>query len=271
MKAIDVLIIGGGIAGMSLAGRLSRRARVTLLEQETMLAYHTTARSAALYSEMYGNAAVRRLTCQSRPFFERPPTGFCERPLLSPRPSLFVARPEYAAKLAHELARGAGVARPLSLAELHARMPALRKDIFAAAGEEPGSADIDVHGLYEGFRKMALHQGASIRVGCEVLGITPRSRDWVVITREEHIQAPVVVNAAGAWAGVLGATAGLGDRGLTPLRRTAVLIDPPDGVEVSNWCHVDDVGGDFYFKPDAGLILASPVDETPSPPCDAQP
>jgi D-arginine dehydrogenase len=271
MMDADVVIIGGGIAGVSLAGRLAGKVSVVVLEREGVLASHTTGRSAAIYTEMYGNEAVRGWSTESRPFFDNPPDGFAERPLLTPRPTLFVARAEQAGALTKELTAYADVSRPVSLEEMYARMPIFRRGIYAAAGEEPGSADIDVHGLFEGFRRLAVHGGVTILTGQEIVAFDRGPHGWTVRTPTDSFTARVVVNAAGAWAGVVGNLVGLGDRGLTPLRRTAVMIEPPDGVDVSNWMHVNDVGDAYYFKPDAGLILASPVDETPSEPCDAQP
>jgi D-arginine dehydrogenase len=271
VKQADVIVIGGGIAGISLAGRLAGNADVIVLEREDVLAMHTTGRSAAMFTEMYGNAAVRALTTQSRGFFENPPAEFAERPLLTPRPTLFVARADHAAALKKDLDEYPHVSRSMPLAEMYDRMPILRRDVFAAAGEEPRSSDIDVHGLFEGFRRMAVHGGADIVVKRDVVALSHSSGRWAVATPGETIAAPVVVNAAGAWAGRIGIMAGLGDRGLMPLRRTAVMIEPPEGVDVSGWMNVNDAGEEFYFKPDAGLVLASPADETPSEPCDAQP
>lgn len=271
MKAIDVLIIGGGIAGVSLAGRLAGRARVVLLEREAMLAMHTTGRSAAIYSETYGNAAVRSLTHESRGFFENPPPGFADGPLISLRPTLYVAREGDVAKLENFLRENPSAARPVSRAEAHTRMPVLREGVFAAFAEEPGSTDIDVHRLFDGFRRMALHGGVEILTNREVLSFSGGREGWTVTTAAGTLKARIVVNAAGSWAGKIGLMAGLGDRGLQPLRRTAVTIEPPQGLDVSDWMLVNDVSETFYFKPDAGLILASPLDETPSEPCDAQP
>lgn len=271
MTAIDVLIVGGGIAGVSLAGRLAGRARTVLLEREDVLAMHTTGRSAAIYSETYGNERVRTLTRESRAFFETPPAGFADGPLVSPRPTLFVARAADVARLEDILRENPGAARAVTQEEAYARMPVLRKGVFAAFAEEPGSTDIDVHRLFDGFRRMALHGGVEILANREVLSLRGGPAGWTVATGAETLTARIVVNAAGAWAGKVGLMAGLGDRGLQPLRRTAVTIEPPQGLDVSDWMLVNDVNETFYFKPDAGLILASPLDETPSEPCDVQP
>jgi D-arginine dehydrogenase len=271
MKSADVVIVGGGIAGVSLAARLAKRARVILLEREEFLATHTTGRSAAIFTETYGNADVRQLTSEARPFFENPPAGFSDYPLVMPRPTIFVARADQTDALNGWLGDNPRVARSISLSELYDRMPVLRRDIFAAAAEEPKSADIDVHALFEGFRRMALHGGVEMVTRADVKALTRSSDRWEIVTAAETYAAPVVVNAAGAWAGPIGELAGLGDRGLMPLRRTAITFEAPAGIDVSGWPFVNDIGDEFYFKPEAGLILASPVDETLSDPCDAQP
>ena len=256
---------------MSLAGRLAGRARVVLLEREELLAMHTTGRSAAVFTETYGNAAVRALTSEARSFFVNPPPGFVSHPLLTPRATLFVARADHVGALDAWLADNPRTSRMVPLGEVYDRMSILRRDVFAAAAEEYGAADIDVHGLFDGFRRMALRGGLEIATAEEVQGIASTNDSWVIETAKGIFSARVIVNAAGAWAGHVGIMAGLGDRGLKPLRRTAITIEPPEGVDVSNWLFVCDIGDEFYFKPEAGLVLASPVDETPSEPCDAQP
>jgi len=271
MNSADVVIIGGGIAGMSLAGRLAGRAHVVLLEREDLLAMHATGRSAAVFTEAYGNAAVRALTSEARPFFDNPPSGFADHPLLTPRTTLFVARPEHEGTLKEWLAENPRVSRAVPLHEAYDRMPILRRNLFAAAAEEPGAADIDVHGLFEGFRRMAVHGGVDIVTSAEVLGVVRAGERWSVETDKGAYTGRVVVNAAGAWAGRVGIVAGLGDRGLMPLRRTAITFEGPEGVDASKWMFVNDISEEFYFKPEAGLVLASPTDETPSEPCDAQP
>jgi D-arginine dehydrogenase len=80
------------------------------------------------------------------------------------------------------------------------------------------------------------------------------------------------VNAAGAWADEVAVSGGVCGLGLQPLRRTIIGFDPPAGLDVSDWPFTKmagDVG--FYMLPDAGRLLASPMDVTPSDPCDAVP
>ncbi|WP_374574707.1 NAD(P)/FAD-dependent oxidoreductase [Phenylobacterium sp.] len=271
MKLVDVLIVGGGIAGVSLAARLAGRLRVLLLEREAILAMHTTGRSAALFSEAYGCPPVRQWTRESRAFFDRPPEGFADTPLLTPRPFLSVARPEEVDQLRAHIADNPGIVRAVSPAEALRAAPFLRPDQFVEFAEEPASADIDVGALFDGFRRMALAGGVEIATAQPVTGLDRREGGWRVSTPDEEIEARVVVNAAGAWAGEFGRMAGLGDLGLVPKRRTAIVFEPPADVDISAWPFTGDISEQFYLKPEAGLILASPADETPSPPCDAQP
>lgn len=271
MKQSDIVIVGGGIAGIALAAQLAGHARVVLLERESALSLHTTGRSAAIFSEAFGVAESRQRTRESREFFEHPPAGFATGPLLTPRPTLYVSRPESTERIAELLANSPDITRPLSAAEALHLMPVLRPGEFTAFAEEWTAADIDVGALFDGFRRQALHGGVEIFKNQEVVALSPESSGWTVVTGTERFTARIVVDAAGAWAGRIGLMAGLGDRGLSPLRRTAVLIDPPEGLDISTWHHVDDIADVFYFKPEAGLIFASPSDETLSEPCDAQP
>lgn len=271
MKTADVLIIGGGIAGVSLAAALAGRKRVILLEREPMLSMHTSGRSAAILVESYGDEPVRRWTKESLAFFRGPPKGFSDVPLVSPRGAVFVARAEGVSQMHTLLEENPGVVHSLSRADAQSRVPILRADLFAEFAEEPNAMDIDVGALFEGLRKTAARGGTEMITGQEVLGLAYSQGLWCVPTRDSRFCAPVLVNAAGAWAGRIGALAGLGDRGLTPKRRTAIVFAAPDEVNVSALPFVNEVAGEFYFKPEAGLILASPADETPSEPCDAQP
>jgi D-arginine dehydrogenase len=271
----DVVIIGSGIAGAGAAYELSHGADVLLLEREDFHGYHTTGRSAALYIETYGNAVIRGLTRASRAFFETPPAGFCAAPLLSPRGVLHIARADQLAGLealcATSEAEGGQVIR-MDRAAVLAMIPALRPDYLAAGVLEPSAMDIDVAAIHQGFLAGARARGADIRTGCEVSAIAREADGWrVTCASGETFCAAVVIDAAGAWADQVAALAGLRPVGLQPLRRTAMMLDPPPGMEIRGWPAVIDVDELFYFKPDAGRLLASPADETPSDPCDAAP
>jgi D-arginine dehydrogenase len=273
MTDFDFLIIGSGIAGASAAAFLATRARVAVIEREGAHGYHTTGRSAALYSPLYGNAAFRALTVASREFLTSPPEGFAPHPVLTPRGVLYIASKSQLASLAAvaDGAEGLGIdIRSVTVEEALALCPVLRPERLAAAVHEPDAKDIDVEGLHQGYLRMARAGGATIRVNAEAEAFERKDGVWTVrLASGELITTPVVIDAAGAWADVVAQRAGVEPIGLTPLRRTAFIIDPPEGGDVTRWPSVIDADEDFYFKPDAGRLLVSPADETPSEPCDA--
>lgn len=270
MPRFDVAIMGSGMAGAGAAYELSAHASVLLLEREDAHGYHTTGRSAALYIETYGNAVIRGLTRSSRAFFEAPPEGFCSHPLLSPRGCLTIGRADQSEALAKALAEAPGVMEPLSREAVLARVPALRPEYVVGGLLEPAAMDADVEALHQGFLRGARQRGADIRLGQEVAAIARNAGGFVVTCADGSIvETGVLVNAAGAWADVIAKLAGVAAVGLQPMRRTAVIVDAPPRVDARRWPAVIDVDEQFYFKPEAGRILASPADETPSEPCDA--
>ena len=270
----DVAIVGAGIAGASAAHFLAPRARIVVLEREDQPGYHTTGRSAALFSETYGNATVRALSRASRAFFDSPPPGFTDGPLLSPRGVVFFGRSEHRASLerhADELRRTGDRVEWLAPAALLARVPALRREWAAVGLLEPAAEDIDVHALLTGFLRCARAAGAQVMTGAGLKAAAHDGRRWRLQTHAGEFTADTVVNAAGAWADDLAALAGAAPLGLTPLRRTAIVFECPRFGGASDWPMAVDATEDLYFRPEAGRFLASPADETVSPPCDAQP
>ncbi|WP_235911556.1 NAD(P)/FAD-dependent oxidoreductase [Mesorhizobium xinjiangense] len=272
-ETFDIAIIGAGIAGASLAGELGDAARMVLLERESQPGYHTTGRSAALFSETYGPPAIRALSRASAAFFDAPPTGFAAAPLLSPRGVLMVARGDQLGLIEETLADPTtkGRFRRLDARAAGEMVPILRTDYAAAALYEENARDIDVHALHHGYLRRFKSAGGRIETDCEVRAVERVGERWHISTSKGDVAADIVVNAAGAWADELGQMAGARTIGLAPKRRTAMMISPPDGVDPSAWPMLVDIAEAFYMKPDAGKLLASPADETPSPPCDAQP
>jgi D-arginine dehydrogenase len=269
----DVVIIGGGIAGASAAYEIAVFADVVLLERESVCGYHSTGRSAASFSENYGHPVVRRLAMGSRPFLEDPPTGFSDHPLLSPRGMLTIARRDQLDLLSAQLrtAKTLTLATELTVDEALARVPVLRRDYLAGAYLEPRSMDVDVQGLHQGFLRGAQARRTRVVTSADVGGIEFRSGFWHVMTSRGAFNAPILVNAAGAWADTVAQSAGVLPLGLVPKRRTGFVIPAPTGVAVRAWPLVNDVAEEFYFKPDAGQLLVSPGDATPVPPGDAAP
>ena len=270
----DIAIIGAGIAGASVAAELAAAGvRAVLIEQESQPGYHTTGRSAAVYSPIYGPKPIRALTRASLPFFEIPPAGFTERPLLSSIDAAFVARDDQMAHLEtmeQELADAKTVSR-VTAAQLQDRLPLLREGYAAAALWDTGTSEIDVAALHQGYLRMFKAHGGTLMTRAPVTALFQMAGVWQIETPQGTVMAPKVVNAAGAWADEIGQMAGAERIGLTPKRRTALMIDPPSGADLSGLPLTIDIEEQFYLKPDAGKLLISPANEDPEPPCDVQP
>jgi D-arginine dehydrogenase len=275
MREFDVVIVGAGIAGASLAYRVAGKRSVLLLEREAQPGYHSTGRSAAMFMESYGPPAVRALTRASRAFYEQPPAGFADVPLLAPRGVLYLATHDQQALLAEthrSLAAGGTPLEAVDAAATIARVPCLRHDVVHGALFDRDAQDIDVHALHQGFLRGARAQGAELRTNAELAAATHDGSTWAVrLADGEVVRARSIVNAAGAWADEVAALCGAAKVGLVPRRRSAFTFDGPDGVDVSHWPAVVGVDESWYFKPDAGRLLGSPANADDTVPHDVVP
>ena len=270
----DFLIVGAGIAGASIAYELAPHGTVCLIEAEPRPGFHSTGRSAALFAPSYGGREIRAVTRASRGFFDRPPQGFCEHPLLRPRGCLYIARADQSQRLERMVGsiRGSGGAvAMIEVKEAMARVPLIRAGYLAATALDSDAMDIDVDALHQGFLRGARAAGATLVTGTKVTHVARRNGHWVLELDGATVSAPTLVNAAGAWADEIAEASGARRIGLQPLRRTALLVDPPAGVDVRSWPAVIDADEQFYFKPEATQLLLSPADEIPQGPGDAQP
>ncbi len=269
----DVIVIGGGIAGAAAAAHVAHERDVVLLEAEAALAHHTTGRSAAQYLENYGGETNRRLTIGSRAFFETPPDGTTDAPLLSTRPFLAIGDEADLPALEQTASEGAELVPSIRLVEADEVLrhcPVLRSDRVAAGVLEPDACDIDVMGLHQCLVRIARRDDTRIVRSAPVTAIGRAGERWSVEAGGERYEAPVVVNAAGAWIDRVATLAGVAPVGAMPLRRTAFTVGGPEGCE--GWPLVYVIDESLYFKPEAGgQLLVSPADETPSDACDARP
>lgn len=277
MRQVDVLIIGGGIAGVSAAALFARRADTVLLERESALGYHSSGRSATFCHFGIGDDVVRGLTAASRSFFDVPVEGDDGPPLSQTKPALFIATSETMDELAAleaEMRRFSNDISRVGPAEMQEIVPVLK---VGEGGAEAGLLDtggrkLDADLLLQANARMLRGAGGQIVFNAGVLAIARDGPNWIVETANERYAAKLVVNAAGAWADELALMAGVSPLGLTPLRRTIIAFDPPSDLDVSGWPFLKTVYDDgFYMLPDAGRLLASPMDVTPTPPCDVQP
>ena len=268
----DVLIVGGGIAGASAGYFLAPHARVVLVEREDGFGYHSTGRSAAEWTAVHYLGLMRAVVLFGKSFFDAPPSGFAAAALCRKRGNIMFAPPGAEAS-ADEFIRHAG---PLNaaLAEISADraleiVPFLRRELLARVFYDPDNGEIDVDALHQGFLRGIRAAGGATHSGVEFHGAERHGGGWRARVGDELIEAATIVNAAGAWADVVAARAGVAPLGLEPRRRTALTFDP--GVDVRSVPPVDDMSTGFYFKSNATTLMVCPGDATPSPPCDAQP
>jgi len=268
----DFVVIGGGIAGVAAAAHLSPHGSVSILEMESSLAYHTTGRSAALFVVNYGGRASRPLALASQPFFESPPEGSADGPLLTDRGALWVSdetQTEQLAIIAREgVATGAG-SRIVDPGEMLAMVPALRPERIAGGIYEPTARDIDVAALHQAFVRIARSHGAEIVLSAPVTELARLGERWRVTTPSQTLDCMAVVNASGAWGDRIAALAGVKPIGLQPMRRTAFMV--PGDPRYSRWPMVVDVGDTWYFRPDGVQLLCSLCEEKPAEPGDPRP
>lgn len=268
----DFCVIGAGISGISAAAELARHGSVLVLEAESQVSYHATGRSAALFTPNYGNSTVCAINRASRPFLIAPPKEFCDAPILSKRGFLVLASPGQEAHAEHHLSlstKDNPVFR-LDAEEACELAKLVPREKIALGAYEPGVQDMDVDCLNQGFLRQLRRLGGRIETDLRVESLKREGNIWRIDTRRETFQAQIIINAAGAWADQVAILADVAPVGLVPKRRTAVLLDPPDECDVRNCPAVDFAGVSQYLKPQSGLIMASPGDETPMEPQDVQ-
>ena len=275
--SVDIIVIGAGIAGASVGWQLAQAGqRVLVLERENQPGYHTTGRSAALFDEHYGPEQVKALTRASRAFYERPPAGFVEGPLLTPRGMMYVAtaaqKPLIDASYAEALKFSPNAQR-LNGDALRAIVPVLAENIVDGFVDD-GARDIDVHALHQAYLRGMRQAGGTLWCDAQVnaLAFDTATRSWTVTLADGRTaQAAILVNAAGAWADSIGEMAGARAIGLVPARRSAFTFPQPEGVDSAHWPAVFSADESFYFKPDADQLLGSPANADATFPHDVQP
>jgi D-arginine dehydrogenase len=255
----DFLVIGGGMAGVGAAARLSEEASVTLLEAEDALGHHATGRSAAIFIRNYGNKILRALNAASEQVFEAP-EGLSDRSLLSPRGEMLIAAEDELDALAAYL-EGAEGMEQLSVREAVELVPILRADLIAAAAIERSARDIDVDRMLQGFARLLRRTGGYAVTKAQVERIARVGGVWRAETAAGAFEAPVVINAAGAWADAVATMAGVPALRLSALRRSAAILPAPKGQDVTNWPLFASASERWYAKPEAGKLLVSPAEE----------
>ena len=265
---MDLVVVGAGIAGITVAAEFARSRSVVLLEADTGPAQQTTGRSAATYVKAYGGPAIQPFNEVGREWLASGGGGRLDRSLLSPRGLVVIATPGTDGAFDHFVADGA---RRIDAAEAVARFPAIRPDQVADAMYDPDVLDIDAAGAVAAARQSFRESGGELRVSSRVTGLRRGRGAWQVTTELGELEAGAVVNAAGAWSDALAAMAGLPRIGMQPLRRTICTFPAPAGLRHEQWPMLLEASERFYLKPESGQFLASPADETPSDPGDPRP
>jgi D-arginine dehydrogenase len=268
------LVIGGGIAGASLAYELALDCDVALLDMESTLGYHATSRSAAMFLETYGGADVRALTVASRGFFEEPPSDF-EPNLLRPRPLVQIARTgreHVISELFEALAQHSSCAELVTPDQVGELCPIIRSGMISGGLYEPSAMEIDVDAIHQGYIRGFRRRGGVVHRSSAVTALERTETGWVAEV-EDHstFTAPTIINAAGAWADQVAGLAGIDGLELIPRRRTAFITDAPPGIVTDSLPLLYDVDETFYIKPDGSQMLCSPADKTACHPHDARP
>lgn len=266
-ETVDVIVVGAGMAGATVAAELAGHASVLLLETETQPGHHATGRSAALYAPGYGGGPVRTLTIASHEALLQPDEQ--GRNFLKPRGGLFVAAHDQLAALEAMAASGTGTLTRLDADRTVEMVPILRRDEIAGGLLDSVAADIDVDLLHQSYLRTFRQRGGMLACNEMLVSATAAQGRWQIRTNRREIACAVLVNAAGAWADPVAGMAGVPALGLQPKRRTAALVESPASAGFEQWPAVIDVEERFYFKPDAGLLLVSPAEETDVEPHDA--
>ncbi len=267
-RTTDIVVIGGGIAGISAAAALADHADVTVLEAEQQLGHHATGRSAAVFILNYGNTTLRALNALAYPALAGELLGDS---VLSPRGELLVATSESLPALERYLDGSEGVER-ITPEDARKMVPVLRREGLVAASYEEQALGIDVDKLLQGCVRLFKSQSGRIETDAPVRALEKRGQGWRVETPGGAIDTGIVVNAAGAWADDIAALAGVGRIGLQPMRRSAVIMPMPAGhEEFRHWPLFASAAEDWYAKPEATGLMISPGDEDPVDPQDAWP
>jgi D-arginine dehydrogenase len=269
----DILVIGGGIAGISAAASLSTSARVTVVEAEEQIGFHSSGRSATMVHYALGDRIIRALTLASRPFFDNPGENFNDVPLGERKAVLVHAREEERRELdslISQISQFAEVER-LDGPGVQQLCPLLKEDACHGLADLNGLR-LDAHALLQGNLRKLKSNGGKLRTGERVSRIEKDPGAWTLTSESGgRFSGEIVVNAAGSWADRLATLAGVEPLGLQPKRRTIVTFDAPAGADLEHLPFTKTIGDELYFGAETGSLFASPMDEVPSDPTDAQP
>ncbi len=267
-NSFDYIVIGAGIAGASVAAHLAESATVAILEMEDRPGYHTTGRSAASYEPNYGPKPILAFARASGAFFNEPPSGFADAPLLTKRASLML-EPDNQSENAAKFLSDAASVEEISLSEIKKLWPVFRDGYAKRGFLDRSSGDLDVDLIHRGYLKLFKARGGKIFLSCSAQKISRQSDCWLVRTSQGEFRTKNIVNAAGAWGDEIARLAGVKPVGLVPKRRSIGVIPIEGYPDFMAWPFVVDAAETWYCKPQSGKMIVSSADETPVDPHDA--
>ena len=269
METADIIVIGAGMAGLSVAASLAEHASVMVLEAEKQTGYHSTSRSAAMLIRNYGSNTLRELNNYSYQLYKQLELELDET-LLSIRGELIVADANDALKFDSYLESCTDL-QELDASQAVRLCPALVKQNIAKAAIEPEAADIDVERLLQHYIRRLKSFAGEIHLAAQVNTLAYKNQRWELVTAAGKFSAPIIINAAGAWADEIAEKAKLDRLGMMPLRRSAAIIKA-DGYDNSDqWPVVVSASENWYAKPQSGMLIVSPADEDLVEPHDVWP
>ena len=272
-KKFDIIVLGSGIAGISIASELSEYLNVCVLEKERLISYHSTGRSLAFYLESYGNEVIRQLTSASKDFFYNRIDTTSKNTLIKKRGVIHIANKFQTIKLKNlfeTLTKNNENFKILNKLQTMELLPCLNDEYVDSSIYDSEASDIDVNAVYNIYLKKLTKNNGKVITDIKITEFLHQDHGWKILTNQDEFQTKIIVNAAGAWCDRIATNVGAKNINIVPKKRT-IFCFKPTNIKLSNeWPLGVDVEENFYFKIENDTVIASPADETPTVPHDAQ-
>jgi glycine/D-amino acid oxidase-like deaminating enzyme len=258
-EKFDIAVIGGGIAGISVAARLSKHAKIGLWEQEDFLAHHSSSRSAAVFISDYGNNDVCELNLIT---FSELQSKFPN--ILKQRGLMSLEKKGETGKF-NKQAKSLGLS-PISVIEAKEKASIIDLKSVKQAAWRDDVFDIDTDLLIQALRKECLSNGVQIFTNSAINKIERNNKKWILNSK---IQSEILINASGAWADGIAQLANLKPKNIQPFKRSMARVEIDTSDNLSSLPVLFGSDDTWYAKPDAGSMIVSPADVSPCQPHDA--